>query len=311
MREARAILAEMGETAFPYIYQLARDPQDRAHARDIFQLIPVEIISNGLLACFASDDRQKEETAFYLLAMGLDDKNSSRPRISSLTSELLAQTLEYSDSDVRLRTLGALLFFSHRRHAEIAQQIVSTLTQTSEELFSAEYMRTLFLLGKNAVDPLGLALNVPDLPEKVRLEMLGTLSTLAEDGQITEYVKILAAGPNGTVNFLHRAMGLRALGGLLVGGIYNERKLEEVRNDLSARANSQDRAAFEFFDVLLGKRNLPEIARLQEVVSRQQADIDRLNQLMYQQEEKLTQAYQRAEKAENGAVSLPKRLNRR
>jgi hypothetical protein len=311
VREARTILAEMGETAFPYIYQLVHDPQHHAHAEDIFQLIPVETIAKGLLVCFASNDRQKEEMAFYLLAMGMDDENSSRPGVSSLTSSLLAQTLEYSNSDVCLRTLGALLFFSHGRRSEMAQHIVSTLTQASEELFCTEYMRTLFLLGKDAVDPLGFAMNSPDLSEKVRLEMTGTLSTLAEDEQVTEYVKILAAGPNGTTNFLHRALGLRALGGLLVGGIYNEQKLEEVRKDLSAGTKPQDRAASEFFDVLLGKRNLPEILRLQEVINRQQDDIDRLNKLARQQEEALAQAHQGAEQAETGTMSLLKQLNRR
>jgi hypothetical protein len=311
VREARTILAEMDETAFPYIYQLARDPQHHAHAEDIFQLISVETISKGLLACFASNDRQKEEMAFYLLAMGMDGENSSRPGSPSLTSALLAQTLEYSNSDVCLRTLSALLFFSHGRRSELAQQIVSTLTQASEEHFRTEYMRILFLLGKDAVDPLGFAMNTPDLPEKVRLEMIGTLGTLAEDEQITEYVKILAAGSNGTVNFLHRALGLRALGGLLVGGIYNEKKLQEVLTDLSTRSKPQDRAACEFFDVLLGKRNLPEIVRLHEVIKKQQDDIDRLNKQTRQQEKELTQAYQRAGQAETGRMSLQKLLNRR
>jgi hypothetical protein len=308
VREARTILAEMGETAFPYIYQLAHDPQHYAHAEDIFQLIPAETISKGVLACFASNNRQKEETALYLLAMGMDDES---PGSSSLASALLVQTLKFSNSNVRLRALGALLFFSHRRRSEMAQQIASTLTQASEEHFHTEYMRTLFLLGKEAVEPLGFAMTTPDLPEQVRLEMIGTLSTLAEDEQVREYVKILAAGSNGTVNLSHRAQGLRALGGLLVGGIYNEKKLEDVRKGLNASSKPQDRAAFEFFDVLLGKRNLPEIVRLQEVVNKQQDDIDRLNKLTHQQEEALTQAYQRAEQAETSAMSLQKQLNRR
>jgi hypothetical protein len=141
--------------------------------------------------------------------------------------------------------------------------------------------------------------------------MIGTLSTLAEDEQVTEYVKLLAAGSNGTVNFLHRALGLRALGGLLVGGIYHEQKLQEVRKDFSSGSKLQDRAAFEFFDVLLGERNLPEIVRLQEVVNKQQGDIDRLNKQTRQQEEKLTQAHRRAEQAETSAISLQKQLNRR
>jgi hypothetical protein len=304
VREARTILAEMGETAFPYIYQLAHDPQHRAHAADIFQRIPVETISKGLLACFASDDRQKEEMAFYLLAMGMDDEDSSRPGSSSLTSALLAQTLEYANSDVCLRTLSGLLFFSRGRRSALTGQIVNTLTRTSEERFCIEYMRALLLLGKDAVDPLGFAMITPALPEKVRLEMIGTLATLAEDEQVTEYVKILAADTHGTVNFLHRAPGLRALGGLLAGGVYDEKKLEEIRQDLSSSSKPQDRAAFELFDVLLGKRNMPELVRLGEVVARQQADIDRLNKLTRQQKEELAQAYQRAEQAETRATSI-------
>jgi HEAT repeat protein len=315
VREAQAILAEMGETAFPYIYQLAHDPEHRAHAQDIFQLIPVEIISKGLLACFASNDREKEETAFYILAMGMDDEDGSRSGSSGLIRALLAQALEHSNSDVCLRTLSALLFFSQSRRADMAQQIVSTLTQTSEEHFRTEYLRSLFLLGKDAIDPLGFAMHTPDLPERVRLEMIGTLSTLGEEEQITEYVKILAAGPNGTVKFLHRAPGLRALGGLLAGGIYNEKKLEEVLTGLSASSKPQDRAAYEFFDVLLGKRNMPELVRLQEVINKQQDDIERLKRLTEQQEEKLTLAYsgqaQGAVPTEtiNGAMSLQRRLN--
>jgi hypothetical protein len=310
VREARTILAEMGEAALPYIYQLAHGPQHRAHAKDIFQRIPVETISKGLLACFASNDRQKEEMAFYLFAMGMDDENSSRSGSLSLTSTLLAQTLEHSDGDMCLRTLGALLFFHNGRRPEIAQHIVSTITQASEQYFCTEYMRTLSLLGKDAIDPLEFAMNTSDLPEKVRLEMISTLGSLTEGEHITEYVKILAAGTNGIVNRWHRALGLRALGGLLADGIYDEKKLEEIRADLSASSKPQDLAALEFFDVLLGKRSLPDLANLREVVNRQQDDIDRLNKLTRQQNEELTQARQRAEQAETRAISLQKQLSR-
>jgi hypothetical protein len=316
--EARTILAEMGETAFPYIYQLAHDPQHRTNAEDIFRLIPAETISQGLLTCFASNEREKEETAFYLLAMGLDDENSSRPGSSNLTSELLAQTLKQANSDVCLRTLSALLFFSQNKRAKMAQYLVSTLTETSKELFSIEYVRTLLLLGKDAIDPLGSAMNTPDLPEKVRLEMIGTLGILTDNEKVREYVNILATGTSGTVNFWHRALGLRALGGLLVGGIYDEKKLEQFRNDLSKGSKPQDHAAFEFFDVLLGKRNLLEIDHLQEIVNKQQDDMERMNKLIGQQEKEITQAYQRASQAENHAnqaearaVSLQNQLNRK
>jgi hypothetical protein len=311
VREALTILAEMGETALPYIYQLAHDPQHRAHAEDIFQLIPAETLSKGLLACFASEDRQKEEMALHLLAMGIDNENTARPGSLSLTCELLAQTLELAESAVSLRVLSSLLFLYHGKHAALAQQLVSTITQSSGEQRCAEYLYALTLLGKSAIDPLGFAINTPDLPESVRLEMIGTLSTLAEDEQVAEYIKILAAGMNnGTINFLHRAQGLRALGGLLVSGIYDEKRLATIHKDLSTSTDPHDIAAFEFFDVLLGKRNMSETVDLRAVVNRQQDDLDRLNKLASQQKTELTQANQRAEQAETRASSLQKQLQK-
>jgi hypothetical protein len=302
-KEARAILAEMGEVAFPYIYQLAHDLEHRGRAEDILRLIPVETTSKGLLMCFASNDRAQEETAFYLLTMGLDAEQ--RAGSSRLMSALLAQTLEYAHNDAYWRTLSALLFFSNRRRLEMAQQMVNAITRTAGARIPSEYLRAMVLLGRDAADPLGVAIHTPGVPESVRLEMVGLLGTLAEDEENTSYVNVLAAGNNGTVNE-HRAWGLRALGGLLAGGIYNEKKLEEIRQSLSVSSKAQDRNAFEFFDVLLGKRNWQEISRLREVINKQQDDIDRLNKRILQQEEELARARHRAERGEARALTLPK-----
>ena len=304
-REACTILAEMGATAFPSIYQLAHDPQHHAHAENILHLIPAEIFSEGMLAYFASDEWQKEATAFYLLAMSMHDEQSARPGSSSLGTALLAHMLEDTKSDVWLPSLIALLFFAHGKRAEMARRMVSAITQTAPAQVPPEFLRALSLLGKDAADPLGLAIHNHDISESVRLEMVGLLGTLAEDEQVAAYVLALAAGANGTANS-HRALGLRALGGLLAGGIYDEKKLEQIREGLSASSRAQDRAACEFFDVLLGKRSQPENSRLREIINRQQDDIDRLNKRIHQQEEELAQARQSAEKVEIRAMSSQK-----
>jgi hypothetical protein len=237
--------------------------------------------------------------------MSMHDEPSARPGSSSLGSALLAHILEDTTSDARLPSLIALLFFAHGRRAEMAREMVGAITQTAEAQVPPEFLRALSLLGKDAADLLGLAIHNHDIPENVRLEMIGLLGTLAEDEQIAAYVLALAAGANGTANS-HRALGLRALGGLLAGGIYDEKKLEQIREDLSASSKAQDRAASEFFDVLLGKRSQPETGRLREIISRQQDDIDRLNKRIHQQEEELAQARQRAEKVEIRAMSSQK-----
>jgi hypothetical protein len=310
VREACTILAEMGATAFPSIYQLAHDPAHHAHAENILHLMPAEIVAKGMLAYFGSNEWQKEATAFYLLAMNMHDEQRARPETSSLGIALLAHTLEVGNSDVWLPSLIALLFFAHGRRAEMALRMVSAITQSKDAQVPPEFLRALCLLGKDAADRIGLAIHDHDISENVRLEMIGLLGTLAEDEQIAAYVLALAAGANGTANS-HRALGLRALGGLLAGGIYDEKKLEQIREDLSTSSKAQDRAACEFFDVLLGKRSQPESVRLRAIISRQQDDIDRLNKRIHQQEEELAEVRQRAETADPPAMSSHEMSNRR
>jgi hypothetical protein len=192
----------------------------------------------------------------------------------------------------------------------MGQQIVRALSQTSVEHFSSAYTGILFLLGKDAVDPLDVAMLSADLPEHIRLELTGTLAALMESEQVTAYVDVLAAGTNGTGNISHRALGLRALGGLLAGGLYHAKKLEKIRQDLSTSTKPQDRAAFEFFDVLLGKRNLPELLRLRDQVSKQQEDLISLRKLTNQQEEELQKNRQYAQQAETRMLTFQKQLNR-
>jgi hypothetical protein len=300
----------MGATAFPSIYQLAHDPAHYAYAENILHLIPAEIVSKGMLAYFASNDWQKEATAFYLLAMSMRDDPSTRLWSSSLGAALLAHMLQDdTTSDVWLPSLSALLFFAHGRRAEMARQMVSAITQATAAQVPPEFLRALSLLGKDAADRLGLAIHNQDIAENIRLEMAGLLGILSEDEQIAAYVLALAAGANGTANS-HRALGLRALGGLLAGGIYDEKKLEQIRQNLSTSSKAQDRAAGEFFDALLGKRSQPESSRLREIISRQQDDIARLNQRLHQQEEELARARQSAEKVEIHAMNTQKLLNR-
>jgi hypothetical protein len=302
VQEACTILAEMGTTAFPTIYQLAHEPEHQAHADNILHLIPADIISKGMLAYFASDEWEKQAIAFYFLAKSMHDGPSARLGSPNLGSALLAHMLEDTNSDVWQPSLIALLFFAQGRRAEMARQMVSAITETSQVQVPPEFMRALSLLGNDAADRLGLAIHNPGISETLRLQMVGLLGTLAEDEQIAAYALGLAAGAYGTANS-HRALGLRALGGLLAGGFYDEKKLEHIREELSASSKAQDRAAREFFDALLGKRRQPNSVRLREIISSQQGDMERLNERIHQQEEELEQARRRSPNVEIHAMS--------
>jgi hypothetical protein len=292
----------MGVTAFPTIYQLAHEPEHQTHADNILHLIPADIISKGLFAYFASGEWQNQAIAFYLLAKSMHDEPSARPGSSSLGSALLAHMLEETSSAVWQPSLFALLFFAQESRAEMARQMVSAITETSQAQVPPEFLRALSLLGNDAADRLGLAIHNPGISENLRLQMVGLLGTLAEDEQVAAYALGLAAGAYGTTNS-HRALGLRALGGLLAGGFYDEKKLEHIREELGASSKAQDRAAREFFDALLGKRRQPNSVRLREIISSQQQDMERLSERLQQQEEELARAHQHAENVEIHAMS--------
>lgn len=267
--EARSILAEMGEIAFPFIYKLAHDSQRISDAKIIFMRMSGSMAASSLLPYLypSNTDIQQVEMAFYLLSIRIE--NEYLLGKFDMTLAMLQKALEQPDSDVRLRVLTLLLFFNSntqtQQRKKIAEHIVNTIKSSPE--YHAEFMRILPLLGNQAIEPLAnvVSLDRGRVPPKVYLDAVGTLGMLEAHPRLTDYVKDLARSTQGskTMDLNVQAQGLRAFGGLLASGIYDWEELNKLQN-ISKREN--DLTSFEFYDVLLGQRNMPEIAELNNTI---------------------------------------------
>ena len=315
IEEARTILAEMGKIAFPYIYQLAHHPQHISDARKIFTLMPATTVANGLLSFLASNDMQEIEIAFYLLSVSIEQ--AYRSGRFDITKAILQQTLEQPASDVRLRILTVLLFFNsntqQQQRSKIAEQLIEAITHSPE--YHAECMRAISLLGKQAEAPLVEVITAQRVPIKVQLEAIGTLGTISAHPQITGLVKDLAARTSShmlqtanakTLDLRQQEWGLRALGGLLASGIYDMGEL--VRLQHSSKI-SGDHTAREFYEVLLGTRNLPHIEQLAEQIQQCESTIADLERHVQQQKRRANDAESRADAADARASNAERHAN--
>jgi hypothetical protein len=305
--EARSILAEMGELAFPLIHKLAHDPQRISDAKRIFMLMPSSTAAKGILSFLASSDIQEMEMAFYLLYMSID--NEYRSGRIDITGAMLQQAQKQPSDDVRLRVITALLFFNNntqtQQRKKIAEHIIEAIKSSPE--YHAEFMRALLLLGKQAEEPLANVIDATKVSSRVQLEAIGTLGTLIDHPTVTRYVKDLtAAGGKRTRDLRLQEQGFRALGGLLASGIYNREELTQFQNN--SKRNG-DLASFEFYDVLLGTRNMPEIKRLKEQVRQLQSRADAAEQRAGDAESRADRATRRADAAEQRASTAESRAD--
>lgn len=276
--EARAILADMGEIAFPFIHKLAHDPQRASDAKDIFMRMDGSAAARGLIPFIVSNDFQEMEMAFYLLSMRINEEY--RSNVFSMTKAIAEQATVQQNSDERLRILTILLFFNSnsriQQRKKVAELIIAAIQKAPE--YHAEFMHALLILGKQAEEPLAQILDEPTLSTIVRLEAIGTLSTLSLHPKILSYIKGLTArtqNSGGKTRNLAELdseldLGFRALGGLLSSGIYNT---EELRVLLQNSKSEGDLTSFEFYDVLLSTRNMPTIKKLNQQVEQNENTI--------------------------------------
>ncbi|MBV9690577.1 MAG: hypothetical protein JO202_12820 [Ktedonobacteraceae bacterium] len=302
--EACSILAEMGEVAFPVIHNLAHDSQRLSDAKNIFMRMSSSTAAKGLLSFLASNDIQEMEMGFYLLYMSIDTEYRSGK--INITRAMLQQA-QKQPSDVRLRVITALLFFNNntqtQQRKKIAEHIIDAIKSSPE--YHVEFMRALLLLGKQAEEPLANVIDAIKVSSEVQLDAIGTLSTLVDHRRITGYVKELTAIDGmRTRDLRQQELGLRALGGLLASGIYTREELIQLQNN--SKRNG-DQASFEFYDVLLGTRNMPKIKTLEDRLQRQDSTIKQLREQVQREQNKAYAAEQRASAAESRADDAERR----
>jgi HEAT repeat protein len=258
---AKRILREIGVPALSFIWMAQSDrsnPARRQAALEVFYSMPTEIIRDALISRLISDKSDDIAMAVALLLERIHDEATQHYADRVMIPELIEYVQMHGIEGTNLRVISLLLLLGE--HA-----IIDHLLQALEEYpqHRKQLLNVLLLLGKETQEALLEVFNDPDTTVALRAEIAGVMGMMAAPEPVAEYAQNLSAyGLSATrtsVLFPEQlAISLHALGGLLAGGHWNVRRLQELRD-----ANKEGSPARELFNVLLGWRYEPQLTKLQ------------------------------------------------
>lgn len=276
---AQRTLSEMGKVAYPAMYAVFREankPEQQRIASEILRKMPTDSLQVELVEGLVSENLQEMEMSLSLLARRIYDEVGQPSAKKRMIPALLEQARTESN---QLRILAVLLLLTGDtlRKSDVAQDVVTFLEAHPEH--ARAFLQALPLLGEEAATPL-LALlttmNQKNALSPMHAEAAGMVGMITQEAKAVDYMQgnyvlKLAAyrgegRPTVRLNNQNQASSnsseltslyLRAFGGLLAGGAYDEKKLKELR--FRGGFSNFER---EFFAVLLGHRNTPTIDRL-------------------------------------------------
>jgi HEAT repeat protein len=255
---AREILSDMGPIAFPILHQLFHNNELVQDAILIFRRMSAVNVATGIVHYLSGNSLRDIEIALFLLYMRIDEEDRTHKE------EIIPALLHEAQQADRpwQRIIVALLLFNGRtqNRKRPADYIVDALIADSGHY--KELFRILPFIGEQAVDPLVRILSRQDVPQPIQEEAAGMLGVIRRHERVEGYVSELAAN-RPAMNFgqrtrqLYNPLHYRALGGLLASGNYGRNELMQLRS-----ASELGSESYEFYDVLLGSRNMAEIERL-------------------------------------------------
>src|SRR5262249_8051514 len=127
-----------------------------------------------------------------------------------------------------------------------------------------QFIYVLLLFGPKTQQLLLEVFRDADISAELRAEVAAVLGMVSAPDSVADYVSNIStygmSSTRASILFPEQmAIALRALGGLLAGGYWNARKLQELR-----ASTQEGNPAHELFNVLLGVRYSPQLAQLQQ-----------------------------------------------
>lgn len=260
-KSAMHILSEIGVPALAFIWTAYSDrsnPPRREAARVIFRSMPPEVIKDELVSLLISKNREDIAMAVALLLERIDDETRLEYQYQVMVPELLDYIETHNVQETNLRISALLLLLGEQA---ITDHLIQALDDNPQHSKQLAYM--LLLLGPRTHALLLEVFADPNTNLELRNDIAGMLSMLSAPGALTDQVyKLSSYGLSsmsaGALFSEQLSLALRALGGLLVSGQWNPRKLMELRD-----ARDIDDPSYELFNILLGWRYTPEIEKLQ------------------------------------------------
>ena len=223
-----------------------------------FYSMPTEAIKDALVELLRSDQPEDIAMAQALLLERIHDE-ATLPQANQEMIPALLEYVQIHDREIASLRVLALLFLLG------GDAVVSNLVQVLYDNpdHHEQLVHAFLFLGEEARNALAHILNDPDAPARLRAEAASMLGLLGPERNVYEYAQSLSSYGLTTsrVSVLHPdklTIALRALGSLLASGDWDVPTLQHMRG-ISQEGSAQS----ELYNVLLGWRYQPEIARLE------------------------------------------------
>jgi HEAT repeat protein len=262
-RAAKLIMRDIGVPALPFIWNAHSDknnPARRAAALEVFHNMPTEVIQDELVALLVSHRAEDISMAISLLLDRIQDEAQQSYADRIMIPELIDYVQTHGVEETNLRIIALLLLLGE--HA-IFDHLVQSLDDHPQHRKQLTYV--LPLLGAETQKALLDVFSDPATSIDLRAELAAILGMMIAPEAVVEFAQNLSkyggvsSTRTGVLSPDQFAISLRALGGLLAGGHWNTRKLQELRD-----ASKEDSPLHELTSVLLGWRYTPLVTKLQE-----------------------------------------------
>jgi len=225
---------------------------------EIFRTMRSEVIKDELVALLVSNRREDTAMAVSLLLERIRDESAREYADQVMVPELLEYIQTHDVERTNLRVLALLLMLDEDA---VADHLIQALEEYPNHRPQLSY--ALLLLGSRTHELLAEVFRDAETSPALRAEaatilgMVGTTDVVVD--QVRNISKYGISSNRPGVLFPDQlAVALRALGGLLAGGHWNVRRLQELR-DMS----KDDDPMRDLASVLLGWLYGPQLARLQ------------------------------------------------
>ncbi|MBV9709718.1 MAG: hypothetical protein JO011_02240, partial [Ktedonobacteraceae bacterium] len=261
-RAAQRIMRDIGVPALPFIWNAHSDknnPARRAAALEVFHNMPTEVIQNELIALLVSHRSEDIAMAVSLLLDRIYDENQQTYADRIMIPELIDYVQTHGVEETNLRIIALLLLLGEHAISDHLMQSLDDHPQHRKQL-----LHVLLLLSADTQRAILEMFSDPATSVTLRAELAALLGMMTAPEIVVEFAQNLSkyGGISSTrANVLYPdqlAISLRALGGLLAGGHWNTRTLQELRD-----ASKEASPMHELASVLLGWRYAPLATKLQ------------------------------------------------
>jgi HEAT repeat protein len=266
-RAAQHILLEIGAPALSFIWSAHGDTSNRARrdaAMQVFHSMPTEAIKAALVELLKSEKAEDIAMAQALLLERISDEEA----MPQANHEMIPALLEYvqlHEREIASQRIFALLILLGGE--VVVKHLVAVLYAYPEH--NDQLTHALLFLGAEAQAALLRILKDVHAPARLRGEAVSTLGLLDPGKEVYEHAQSLnkaglSKSSPGVVNPDELTVALRALGSLLASGDWDIPTLQNLR-----RISQEGSSEHELYQVLLGRRLGPEIARLQNELQKE------------------------------------------